>query len=162
MLGIALKNISEGLFEPEKLQLGNDYYISSDAFSMLMIANETHPATLIEGQILAWNFDSTFIIVKQKPHREIIDSIYNIKPNANYNELVKLYNENKTYYYWIIDKREELDSYYDYNEKIRKYTKGLYGPYTQEEYLEKRKELNVSDTLKLKEIEKSFFGTPFR
>ena len=94
--------------------------------------------------------------MKQKPYYKITDSIRDKNLEITYYEMWRLYNAVYKYNYWIIDKEKELDSYYDETKKIRIYTSGLYGPLTYKEYLEKRKELDVPDSLELKEIEKWF------
>jgi hypothetical protein len=138
------------------LELGSNYYIdynSSWGYALIMVDNTEK----IGMEIVAWNYDSTFIIVKQKPFFCIYDSISNKYPKMSATKKDYLYEKIKQYNYWIIDKRikAEWDSI-----EIR-YTGIIYGPYGKEEYLEKRKELGVSDSLKLRETKKSSFNDPF-
>ncbi len=156
IIGVALRGISEGMGETEEMQIGDDYYFTYDpswGYSEIVDLN----IVVIDMEIVAWNFDSTFIIAKQKPFRNISDSIYNINANTNYNELTKLYNESKIYNYWIIDKREELL----WDTINRRHTGSVKGPFTYEKYLEKRRELGVPDSLKLRETEKGSFDGLF-
>lgn len=129
-------------------KLGGSYFIFHNGNNQRVIVDESN-ANIIEGEVIAWNFDSIFIIAKQKPYRYIMDSIENVNPKITFYKSQRIYKESKLYYYWIIDKREELNSYYNEKNRRRIYTNA--GPYTYEEYLEKRKELNVSDTLRLKQ-----------
>jgi len=138
-------------------QIGENYFLGYDSEGRTIITDASR-GWIIDPQIVAWNFDSTYIIAKQKPYHSICDSLRIKYPNTSLNFREKIYNESNIYNYWIIDKQKELNSYYD--GKARRYTSGLYGPFTYEEYWEKRKEFNVPDSLKLLEAEKVSFPGP--
>jgi len=143
--------------EKPPIKLGNNYFLDYSSWGHAIITDSTG-GWLIYSQIVAWNYDSIFIIAKQKPFYEISDSILMRHPNTSLTFRDKLYNETEIYNYWIIDKRKEIDSYYD--GRIWRYTKGVYGPITYEEYWEKRKEFNVPDSLKLRASEQGSFANP--
>ena len=135
----------------KKHKISDNYYFTHDGSWGLAYIISTIDGIIIDMEVVAWNFDSTFIIAKQKPFRAISDSLHSKYPNLPSNKRDKMYNEIKVYNYWIIDKREELKSYFDEEKRKRVYTRGLYGPFTREEYWEKRRELGVQDSLRLRE-----------
>jgi len=139
------------------IKIGENYFMYYDNRGHDLILDSRN-TVIIKPQIVAWNFDSTFIIAKQKPFDSIFESIRLKHPNTSLKFREKIYNESNMYNYWIIDKRKELDSYYD--GKARRYIGAVAGPFTYEEYWEKRRELNVPDSLKLLEAEKNVFDTP--
>ena len=139
------------------IKIGNDYFIDCDNQGHSVILDSRN-MVIIKPQIIAWDYDSIFIIIKQKP-KDSIDQIIDEKhPNISFDKYKRFYNESNIYTYWIIDKRKELDSYYD--GKVRRYIGAVAGPFTYEEYWEKRRELNVPDSLKLLEAEKVSFPGP--
>ena len=140
------------------IKLGGNYFISHDSEGRTVII-DTNRAHIIVAEIVAWNFDSIFITAKQKPYRFIMDSLeieYPIGSSVIIEK--KFYKKIELYNYWIIDKRVERHYYSDGSRRINK--NAIKGPLTYEEYWEKRTELNVSDTLKLKESEKVSFDSP--
>jgi len=158
LLGFCLF-LTQSCKEKPPLRIGENYFLAYDGKGYACILDSVNRA-IISPQIVAWNFDSIFIIVKQKPFYSIYDSIKKKYPNAKYYKKKKLYDECQIFNYWIIDKREEIDSYYD--EKIRRriYRGAVGGPFNYDEYWTKRRELNVPDSLKLKEAERVSFQDP--
>jgi hypothetical protein len=169
LIGSALLPLSQYCSEPEyPMNIGGNYYVDYSANDMCFIGEiDSFGRTLgamgvtIWDEVVAWNYDSIFIIAKQKPFDDIMDSMRSKYGELTYDKSRKLYNESKIYHYWIIDKREELERYYDKNTKKLIYPKGLYGPFTYDEYWKKRKEFNVSDSLTLRKTDKRFFDSPF-
>ena len=151
-------------------KIGNSYYYYGGwGYSEI---SDSARGIIIERDIVAWNNDSVFIIAKQKPYLYITDSIKKINPETNYSIMKRLYNQSQLYYYWIIDTREEEVYYIDYDIKAKiVLSSGVKGPLNYKEYWEKRLELGVPDTLRLKYIEKHFmvrlnnfisYGTPLK
>lgn len=114
-------------------------YISNNIIDTLFI---WEGATVIEAYINDINCDSFFVIVDQKP----LDSIWGPMVNVNSAPIREKQFENardaeyclensKIHSFWIIDKKK----------------KEVYGPMQKHEYDKKRKELNVSQDLVLKE-----------
>jgi hypothetical protein len=95
--------------------------------------------------ILLWSWDSTFIIVTQRPW----DSIPNIKA-MNYSESNEAFEKSTFLQYWIINKREKSEYSLDTLSKLARYS-NVYGPFKKDDYLRKREELNVPQKLVLKE-----------
>jgi len=145
----------------KKWQIGDNYYFTYDSsWGFAYIMNTTH-GIVINMEIVAWNYDSIFIIVKQKPFYSLSDSILMEHPNTPLAYREKLYKEYQLYNYWIIDKREEFEFYYDEKNNLRRENaKAVLGPFTYDEYWAKRKELNVPDSLKLLESERNSFPSP--
>jgi len=142
------------------IKLGGIYFLFHNSWGHTTII-DTSRAYIIPSEIVAWNIDSVFIIAKQKPFQYIMDSL-RLENISSAIIRDKYYKNSELYNYWIIDKRKESEYYYDYDLRgiVRISTDVIFGPLTYEEYWEKRKELNVSDTLKLKESEKGSFDSP--
>jgi len=138
------------------MKIGDNYffiYCPSWGYANITDSREV---IIIKMEVVAWNYDSTFIIAKQKPFREIYDSILVVYPNIPSDKMDKLYHATEKYYYWIVDKREELDSeliFLRNGMPSRKYFGSVNGPYSYEKYWERRKEIGVPDTLKLLETD---------
>jgi hypothetical protein len=138
-------------FAPE---LGGNYVISHDGSYDRIILNKPN-SIIIESEVVAFNFDSIFIIAKQKPYWSIMESIRKEYPKISYEKEKRLYKRSEIFNYWIIDKKEEFYHYYD--EKFERNKNAVVGPLTYEEFWDKRRELNVSDTLRLKDLYYSDF-----
>lgn len=123
--------------------LGDGYQFTYETIYSLAIVNPDN-ILVINATILEYAFDSTFIIVSQRPR----DSIPNIS-TMNYYEATDAF-ENSTFrQYWIINKKEKSE--YIVNRRPR--YSNIYGPFNKKDYLKKRIELNVPKELELIEIE---------
>ena len=145
--------------EELRMELGGNYTLCLDGNYDRVIIDKRN-VIVIESEVVAWNFDSVFIIAKQKPYHHIMDSLRREYPNlSSYSSILheKFYDKIEFYHYWIIDKRKKIDSYYDKETKRRIYISAVAGTLTYEEYWDKRRELNVSDTLRLKEPDYYWF-----
>lgn len=116
------------------LELGSGYQLDYDGNSYLYIL-DTQNTVIINSHIMAFNIDSIFILVEQKPVNLILQDTWN-NPEMNLRKRDKLFKESPLRFYWIINKNEHQ----------------VYGPYNKEEYFRKRKELSISPGLKLKEV----------
>ena len=149
----------------------SNYYLSNFNAHHKWVIKDSTGGGEIWYEVVALNNDSVFIIAKQKPYQQIWDSIYKANPKAH-RVFGRLYNRSQLYYYWIIDTREEEVYYIDYDIKAKiVLSSGVKGPLNYNEYWEKRLELGVPDTLRLKYIEKHFmvrlnnfisYGTPLK
>jgi len=160
LLLIPILFLSYSCNEPKyPMKIGDNYFFGYWKYGIVYY-NNIH---IVEEAVVAWNYDSTFIIAKQKPYDEICDSLmfkYNRLPDRE-----KIYHKTEKYYYWIIDKRVEV-YYIPYTEGrykggFNRIMEGLNGPLSYAEYWAKRKELGVPDSLKLLETEKMVFDSPF-
>lgn len=97
---------------------------------------------IIKNTVLEYDFDSIFIVVSQFPW----DSISG-RQTMTYTESNKAFENSSFKQYWIINKAQESV----FNEMTKGYS-NVFGPYSKEEYLCKRKELGVLKELKLKRI----------
>lgn len=128
--------------------LGNGYKLSynsmNDVSIIKCLKEGDAPTILIYGHILDYAFDSTFIIVIECPR----DSVPGVT-TMTYSEYEKAFEQSAFRQYWIINKKEE-PTYIGFtgskNNPHAIYS-NVYGPYRKEEYLKKRKELNISNEL---------------
>lgn len=120
--------------------LGGGYKFNYDEKYTLSIVNPENDIVVAET-ILDYAFDSTFVIVSQRPW----DSIPNIK-TMNYSESNKAFEKSTFLQYWIINKREKSEYSLDTITNLARYS-NVYGPFKEGEYLIKRKELGVPDKL---------------
>lgn len=123
--------------------LGGGYRFINEGKDALEIVN--YENTVVIGQsILDYAFDSTFIIVSQRPW----DRLPNIR-TMTYKESNEAFEKSTFLQYWILDKKEKnINIGYDSIRKRAIYS-NVYGPYQRYEYLQKRKELGVPKDLKL-------------
>jgi len=144
---IVLLSVLGGTCHPDyKIELGDGYYLDTYERNYPAICDSNRIA-MITATIVDYSYDSVFIVVKQKPY-EIIWRLYREIPNLGYKEAHRLYRESKEYYYWIINKKQENIWHYD-TVTQKGYHENIYGPFELEEYLQKRDELGVSDSLRL-------------
>jgi hypothetical protein len=116
--------------------------ITSASMNHLVIVDENN-VVKVNRHILDYNFDSTFIIVAQRPW----DSV----PELNAMEYYQSHRafKNSTFkQYWIINKKEKGDFLSDTLTKRGHYT-NVYGPFKKNEYLLMRQNLGVPQELKL-------------
>lgn len=125
--------------------LGNGYqldYNGMNDISIIKCLKEGDaPTIFIHGHILDYSFDSTFIVLTERPR----DSVPGIETmtQPKYQEAF----EQSTFkQYWIINKKEKSE----FNEATKIYS-NVYGPYNKEEYLQKREAMKVPKSLKLKD-----------
>jgi hypothetical protein len=125
--------------------LGSGYtlYIGDSYWTGILNSENT---VVIESKIINYAHDSIFILASQRPWSSILG-----RDTMTYSESNKAF-ENSTFkQYWIIDKIKECRNIgFDSLNNIARYS-NVFGPYSKEEYLIKRKELGVPEELKLKE-----------
>lgn len=125
--------------------LGSGYtlYIGDSYWTGILNSENT---VMIESKIINYAHDSIFILASQRPWSSILG-----RDTMTYSESNKAF-ENSTFkQYWIIDKIKECRNIdFDSLNNIARYS-NVFGPYSKEEYLIKRKELGVPEELKLKE-----------
>jgi hypothetical protein len=125
--------------------LGKGYKLETTDCKTLAIVDSKNTG-MVEGLILDYAFDSTFIIASQRPWD--VPDIPGIK-KMNYNERNKAFENSIFRQYWIINKDQKCEYSLD-TINMRALYSNVYGPYQKEEYLKKRKELCVSQAIKLK------------
>ena len=114
------------------------YYSNSSKVDTFLLCKED---IIIDSYIEDFNFDNTFILVDQKP----IDSIFGVtkeyfdKNHVPYLMRIKeptkkALNESNFHQYWIINKLKD----------------NIYGPFNKKEYYLKKRELGITDNLRLK------------
>ena len=122
--------------------LGDGYRFETLDCKSLEIVNCDN-TVMVDGLILNYVFDSTFIIVSQRPW----DSIPNIK-TMNYTESNKAFENSTFLQYWIINKKEQSKYSLDTLTMRARYS-NVYGPFKKNDYLKKRAELKVPKELEL-------------
>jgi hypothetical protein len=136
--------LTQSCGEPKyPIQIGENYFVHYDHLGLTIIM-DTNNAIIMSSEIVAWNFDSTFIIAKQKPVDSISEIIKSKYSNLPLDRWKKIYAEIELYSYWIIDKRKELKFYYEC--KKAEDTSIANGPFTEEEYWKMKRELNIPDS----------------
>ena len=81
------------------IKLGGNYFLFHNPLGYTTIIT-TYREYVIYSEIVAWNFDSTFIIAKHKPYLYIMDSLQIEYPNVStYNIRKKIYKEVELYNY---------------------------------------------------------------
>ncbi len=126
--------------------LGNGYKLISDKNYSLQIVNSEN-TIMVSMHILEYAFDSTFIIASQRPWD--IPEFTGIK-EMTYKKRNETFKNSSFCQYWIINKKEKCEYSLDSLTQDVRYS-NVYGPYNKDDYLKKRKELNVSQKLILKE-----------
>jgi hypothetical protein len=130
--------------------LGNHYYLDYDpnSYFALYDINDIDSGLargiVLRGDILKINRNSKYIIALVKPVYKIIDQ----NNNLNYQEQKDLIEKCKIKEYWIVDNSMPYKEIFDKKKGIY-FSPNVFGPYSKIEYLKKRKELLIPDTLKL-------------
>ena len=134
------------------LDLGNGYSLDYDSWSHLYIL-DTNNTVVINAHIVAYAFNSTYVLVEQKPRGEILKDFFH-NTEVTLSEIEKIFRESPLRYYWILNKKEKNESIGSVGEDVnwhRTIYSNVYGPYSKEQFEQKRKELGISDLLKLSE-----------
>ena len=140
MLVIAIIMISS-CKNSTNIDLGNGYkLINSASFNDLTIVTEQN-IVVINGHILEFDYDSTFIIASQRPR----DSIPGIG-TMTHDKYEEAFEQSSFRQYWIVNKNQKAE----FNEATKIYS-NVYGPFDRQEYLQKREELGIPKELQLKE-----------
>jgi hypothetical protein len=123
--------------------LGDGYtlYIGDGYWTGILNSKNT---VLISSKVLNYSYDSTFIIVSQRPW----DSIPGIPAwklkSMTPKEHEKAFKSSSFKQYWIINKNERSE----FDTSSKTYS-NVYGPYSKKEYFQKREKLGVPEKLKL-------------
>lgn len=124
--------------------LGCGYKFDTGDGNSLAIVNSEN-TVMVSMEILEYAFDSTFILISQRPWD--LPDVPNIK-EMTYNKRNEVF-ENSTFrQYWIINKKEKNEYSLDTATMLARYS-NVYGPFQKEEYFQKLKELGVPRELKL-------------
>jgi hypothetical protein len=116
--------------------LGNGYFLTHNSVNDLAIGKpikglpveETYQF-IIYGHIVDYAFDSTFIVVAEKPRDSVPGSL-----TLTYKEFQRVFRQSNFRQYYVLNKKSDR----------------LYGPFNKSAFLAKRKELNVPDSLRIK------------
>jgi hypothetical protein len=123
--------------------IGVGYKLDYNSVGDIGIVNSKN-SYLVYGHILEYTFDSTFIIVAERPRDSVPECLY--LKGEKFKDCERAFEKSTFRQYWIIDKRQK--SIFD--EKTRIYS-NVYGPYNRKKYLEKIKALSIPKKLELKE-----------
>lgn len=117
--------------------LGDGYKFASDGSSTAIVNYEN--TVMVGTEIIEYTFDSTFIIVSQRPWD--VPDVPGIK-KMTYTQRNKAFGKSMFRQYWIINKKEKSEYHLDSLTMHAKYS-NVYGPYKKEEYLQKLEEMGV-------------------
>ncbi len=119
----------------KRVDLGNGYRFDYDPVisNDYAIFGPYENTYTVSGNVLKFDFDSTFIIAEQKPRDVILKSTYT-NPSMDFKTQERIFKKSSIRQYWIINKVKD----------------SVYGPYEKEIYMQKRKVLGVPDNLRLK------------
>ncbi len=127
--------------------LGGDYKLDYNSRGDVGLLNSDN-SYIIYGHILECNFNSTYIILTERP-RDSIPECTSISTEMTAKKCNAAFNSSSFKQYWIINKKEKNDYYFDTITNTARYS-NVYGPFKKDVYLQKRKELGVPDELRLK------------
>jgi len=139
-------------------ELGNGYQFEYNAAGDISIVkylkNVDSPTYFVYGHILAYTFDSTFIVVEERPRDSVPECTGKI-PGMTKDRCDEAFANSTFSQYWIINKKEKPE----FNEKTAVYS-NVYGPYTKAEYLKARERLGLPKGLQIKrQIKGESFGS---
>ena len=124
--------------------LGNGYKFFHEGKYGLSVVNSEN-TIMVKQHVLDYSYDSTFVLVVQRPFRSISG-----RDTMTYSELNKAFKNSNFKQYWIIDKIQSSENIgFDSINQVAKYS-NVYGPYTKNEFILKRNVLGVSEELRLK------------
>ena len=124
--------------------IGSEYKLEYNSMNDIGLINSEN-SYLIYGHILDYSFDSTFIIVAERP-RDSVPECTGTIPGMTLKKSQLAFEQSTFRQYWIVNKKEKSE----FNESTKIYS-NVYGPYNKEEYLQKREAVGVPKELKLKE-----------
>jgi len=131
-----------------------DYDPVSDRAILKCLRKGDAPSYFIDGHILAYTFDATFVVVEQRP-REMFPECTGKIPGSTLDDCEEAFAKSTFSQYWIINKKEKPE----FNEDRPVYT-NVYGPYTKAEYMKARERLGLPKGLQIKrEIKGESFGS---
>jgi len=142
---ITILAIIIGCTEHKYPDLGGGYKLDSDGKYSLQILNSQN-TVMVGAHILEYAFDSTFIVVSQRPWND--PSILGIN-EMTYSKRRIAFENSIFRQYWIINKKEKSEYSLDTLSKFARYS-NVYGPFKKEEYLMKSEALNIPKTLEIK------------
>ncbi len=147
----------------EKTDLGDGYTLDCFGKRYNTELMDSMNTIVVLAYIIEYAYDSDFILIAQRPWGNPSVPGWD---SMTYSQHNIAFENSKFCQYWIVNKKEKEESITSVpehgsgssNEKelitsVPEHGSGysnVYGPFIKEKYLQKRKELNVSDTLNLK------------
>lgn len=126
-----------------------DYNGMNDISIIKCLQEGDAPTIFIHGHILDYSFDSTFIIVAERP-RDSVPECTGTITGMTAKICNKAFEKSSFRQYWIVNKKEKSEYFLDTLSNLARYS-NVYGPFKKDEYLRKRDELNLPPKLVLKE-----------
>jgi hypothetical protein len=111
--------------------IGGDYRLIYNAGGDIGIVNSKN-TYIVYGHVLEYYYDSTYIIVAERPRDSVPECNYAIS-NKPLNECDEAFKKSTFRQFWIINKKND----------------SVWGPFKEEAYLFKRKELGIPDSIKI-------------
>jgi hypothetical protein len=128
--------------------LGSGYHFENiDCRSAIIYDSSCGGFITIQEDVLELAYDSTFIIVCQRP--------YNDPTIVGFDKMTLRERDaalaRSTFrQYWIIKKHAPRHVIVDYNDRDKSHDADRYGPYQKDDFLIRRRQLGVPDSLKLR------------
>jgi hypothetical protein len=128
--------------------LGSGYhFINHECQWAIIYDTSCGDCTTIQEDVLELAYDSTFIVVSQRPYNDL--SIVDFDKMTQSERHAAL--ERSTFrQYWIINKRGPRYMIIDYNDSEKSHDANVYGPYQKDEFVLRRRQLGVPDSLTLR------------
>lgn len=143
MTVLTMVSSCDSLIAPRNVNLGNGYLLEKNKGNYSAQVLNSSNTVMINAVVLGYCYDSTFIIVVQRPWKIIPEGL-------NYKESKEYFEKSTFLQYWIINKLQE--NKYSYNSLNHKATySNVYGPFNKNEYIDKRATLGVPQSLQLNE-----------
>lgn len=129
--------------------LGNgftfEYDRRGDVYLIKTIQTGDSPSVILNGHIMDYSFDSTFIIIAERPRDSVPECSGKIQGMTK-KKCDEAFERSSFKQYWIINKQRKTV----FDAATRKYT-NVYGPFHRQEMIQKIAELGVPRYLTLKE-----------
>jgi len=87
-------------------RVGKNYILDNRVSGYFYLMNNQNTG-IIDRDITKFDFDSIYIIAKQKPIDDIMNQIDKDYPGLRLNEELKLIEKSRLYNYWIINKKKD-------------------------------------------------------
>lgn len=133
----------------KKPDLGNgfmfEYDQRGDIYLIKTIQPGDAPSVIVNGHIMDYSFDSTFIIIAERPRDSVPECSGKIQGMTK-KKCDDAFERSSFKQYWIINKQRKTE----FDAATRKYT-NVYGPFHRQQMIQKIAELGVPRYLTLKE-----------
>ena len=125
--------------------IGDEYRLEYDPMTDVALV-DSNDNYFIDGHILEYGVDSTFVVVAQRP-KDRFPECTGEMPGSTPDDCEKVFKKSTFRQYWILNKKEKPEV----TDRPGVYS-NVYGPYTKAEYIQAREKLGVPKGLQLKPL----------